>query len=391
MKRLARVILRWCNHSTKGLAVHLVWTFACASVLFFVAASPISAQTLTTLHSFDGTDGYDPLAGLTQAADGNLYGTTPAGGAYSNGTIFKVGTSGRATTLYSFCAQNGCPDGDTSSAGLVQATDGNFYGTTQNGGANNAGTVFKFSPGGTLTTLHSFCSQSDCTDGRIPVAGLIRASNGDLYGTTTGGGTRNGGEVYQITTSGDLSVLYSFGFPGLIPTAGVIEAANGNFYGTTYGGGDNSYTCAHLRVGGCGTVYEITPTGTLVMVYEFKGYGGGLPYAGLVQASDGNFYGTTEIDYGDTWSGTVFRLPLKGNLRTLYAFCADEGCTDGSTPTANLIQATDGNFYGTTQGGGATNQGTIFEITPEGTLTTLYSFCPEKNCKDGSNPRGALV
>jgi uncharacterized repeat protein (TIGR03803 family) len=392
MHRLAQVVLRWCDRSAKEFAVNLVWQFACASVFFFVAVAPLVAQTLTTLHSFDSTDGASPLAGLTQATDGNLYGTTAAGGAYPYGTIVKITTSGKATTLYSFCAQSGCPDGYMSTAGLVQATDGNFYGTTQYGGADNAGTVFKFSPDGTLTTLHSFCSQSECTDGRTPVAGLIQASNGDLYGTTWEGGTSNGGAVFQITTSGDLTVLYSFDSTGVQPTAGVIEAANGNFYGTTLRGGSvDTYNCYHVRMYGCGTIYEITPTGALVMVYDFKGYGGGNPYGGLVQASDGNFYGTTDTDYGDTPSGTVFRLPLEGNLRTLYGFCADEGCTDGSIPTANLIQATDGNFYGTTEYGGTTNQGTIFEITPEGTLTMLYSFCPEKNCKDGSNPWGALV
>jgi len=163
--------------------------------------------TLTTPHSFAGypTDGSRPCAGLVHATDGNLYGTTSKGGANAGGTVFQMTPSGRLATLYSFCAQSGCMDGDSPVAGLIQATDGNLYGTTQDGGANGSGTMFQMTPSGTLTTLYSFCSQSGCTDGAYPKAGLVQDTNGTFYGTTVGGGGRRGRHGIQpVCRSGPL-------------------------------------------------------------------------------------------------------------------------------------------------------------------------------------------
>jgi uncharacterized repeat protein (TIGR03803 family) len=365
-------------------------------------ALSLSAQTFTTLHSFDNTDGAFILAGLIQATDGNFYGTAYEGGANCSpdgcGTIFKITPGGALTTLHSFCSQSNCTDGEYPEAGLIQATNGNFYGTTYEGGANCApdgcGTIFKITSGGTLTTLYNFCSQSGCSDGYYPEAGLIQASNGDFYGTTTFGGAGGVGTVFKITPSGTLTTLHSFCSQsncadGEYPEAGLIQATNGNFYGTTYaGGGANSR----------GTVFKITPSGTLTTLYSFCPQSGcpdgSDPQAGLAQATNGNFYGTTFAG-GAHDLGTVFKITLSGNLTTVHSFCSVgyPDCADGDLPRFGaLVQATNGDLYGTAPSGGAQiYYGIIFKITPGGSLTTLYSFCPQSGCPDGDDPRGTLV
>jgi uncharacterized repeat protein (TIGR03803 family) len=365
-------------------------------------ALSLSAQTFTTLHSFDSSDGAAILAGLVQATDGNLYGTAYEGGANCApdgcGTIFKITPSGTLTTLHSFCSQSNCTDGEYPEAGLIQATNGNFYGTTYQGGTNCApdgcGTIFKITPSGTLTTLYNFCSQSGCSDGYYPEAGLIQASNGDFYGTTTSGGAGGAGTVFKITPGGQLTTLHSFCSQsnctdGEYPETGLVQATNGNLFGTTYGGGGAN---------GRGTIFKITPSGTLTTLYSFCSQSGcpdgGSPQAGLTQATNGNFYGTTFAG-GAHDLGTVFKITLSGNLTTLHSFCSVgyPDCADGDLPRFGaLVQATNGDLYGTAPSGGAQiYYGTIFKITPGGTLTTLYSFCPQSGCPDGDDPRGTLV
>jgi uncharacterized repeat protein (TIGR03803 family) len=224
-------------------------------ILFaFCAATAIatSAQTFTSLHSFDYADGANPEAGMVQGANGKFYGTTYVGGANSDGSVFSITTGGALLTVHSF---NGA-DGANPEAGLILGTNGNFYGTTVNGGANGDGTVFSITASGTLTTLHNFCSQggSSCTDGSKSDAGLVQGTNGKLYGTTSGGGANGYGTVFGITAAGTLTTLHSFdGTDGSSPEAGLVQATNGKFYGTTYGGGANGY----------GTVFSITAGGTL--------------------------------------------------------------------------------------------------------------------------------
>ena len=369
------------------------------SVLCAATAITLPAQTFTTLHSFDGTDGATPLAGLVQATNGDGYGTTSQGGAnvcadFSNcGTVFRITPSGTLTTLYSFCAQSGCADGYYPYDTPVQASNGDFYGTTSGGGANSyGGTVFKITPSGTLTTLYSFCSKSLCTDGGGPYAGLVQATNGDFYGTTVEGGTHGDGTVFKITPSGTLTTLHSFcaQVVGKICTdgyspSGLVEATNGDFYGTTAGGGVK---------GNYGTVFRITPTGTLTTLHRFSfSIDGYSPNGGLVQAPNGDFYGTT-TGGGANAEGTVFRITPSGRLTTLYSFCAQSGCADGNVPNTGLVLATDGNFYGTTYLGGASpfgGAGTVFKITPGGTLATLYSFCAQSGCTDGNAPSPGLA
>jgi uncharacterized repeat protein (TIGR03803 family) len=227
---------------------------ACGLVLLCAAMAVASpAQTFTTLVNFNRTNGSTPVGALVQGTDGNLYGTTRDGGAYNNGTVFKVTPTGALKTIYSFCAEVNCPDGHKPFAGLVLATDGNFYGTTTLGGAN------------------------------------------PFFGT-----------VFKITSSGAVTLLHSFTFSD-----------------------------------------------------------GAQPYSGLVQATDGNFYGTTWVGGGGTygWAGTVFKITPGGTLTTLYAFCSEGFCADGSMPSAALVQGTDGNFYGTTQAGGTNTCGTVFSIS----------------------------
>jgi YVTN family beta-propeller protein/uncharacterized repeat protein (TIGR03803 family) len=355
------------------------------------------AQTLTTLLNFEGANGSYPYrAFLIQGTDGNLYGTTSEGSVYDQGTVFKVTPGGTLTTLYTVCSQINCTDGSEPYAGLVQATNGNFYGTTNDGGANagGGGTVFEITSGGQLTTLYSFCSQANCADGGFPYAGLIQATDGNLYGTTAYGGLTDlcsgCGTVFKITPSGTLTTLYSFCSQsgctdGIEPEAGLIQGTDGNFYGTTSFGGVNN---------DAGTVFKITPSGTLTTLYSFCSQDGCTdgsdPQAGLVQSTDGNFYGTTEYGGSSLAQGTVFEVTPGGQLNTLYSFCSQPGCTDGADPIAGLVQA-GGNFYGTTENGGANDGGTVFEVTPGGQFTTLYSFCSQPGCADGADPIGGLL
>jgi uncharacterized repeat protein (TIGR03803 family) len=342
------------------------------------------AETFTTLASFNLANGAFPFGSLVQGFNGNFYGTT-------EGTVFEITAAGKLTTLDSFDGTDvGSPD-----AGLMQATNGNFYGTTFNGGVNNSGVVFEMTPAGKVTTLYSFCSQPGCTDGESPEAGLVQATNGNFYGTTIAGGASSAcrnylcGTVFVITPGGKLTTLHSFCSQpdcadGQAPVGELVQAANGNFYGTTeYGGAGGSSCTSDI---GCGTVFEITPAGKLTTLYSFCSLpdctDGESPNAGLIQAANGNFYGTTDAggagEFGAGF-GTVFEITPGGKLTRLYNFCSQPGCTDGRSP-GGLVQATDGNFYGPTSEGGDSDAcgesgcGSVFEITAEGKLTTLHSF-----------------
>ena len=340
-----------------------------------VGTCPVQTQTFTTLHAFTFSDGANSSAGLVQGTDGNLYGTTSEGGnsnTRASGTVFKISPGGTFTLLYRFCSQSGCTDGLDPRAGLVKATDGNFYGTTREGGTYNYGTVFKITASGTLTTLYSFRSM----DGANPEAKLVQGTDLNFYGTTSGGGTNDRGTVFKITPSGTLTTLYSFCsqigcWDGDTPEAGLIQATDGNFYGTTYGGG------GYRR----GAFFRITPSGTLTTLHSFILADGVSPQAGLVQATDGNFYGTASRGGDSDW-GTVFKITPSGTLTKLHSF----NYGDGGNPEAGLIQAADGNFYGTTYGGDGA-RGEIFEMTPSGTLTPLYGL----SFSHGANSEAGLI
>ena len=384
-------------------AVSAALALAAVLVSTVITTSVAQAQTLKVLHSFDGADGANPNA-LVQATNGDLYGTTFKLGTNNAGTIFKITPTGTLTTVYSFCSQSNCTDGENPHAGLVQDTNGDLYGTTEHGGTNNAGTVFKITPSGTLTTLYHFTCVYECAErGSSPDAALVQDTNGDLYGTTGGGGPSDFGTVFKITSRGTLNTLHTFdGEDGFYPQAALIQAPNGDLYGTMENGGP---------VTSNGTFFKITPTGTLTTLYSFCSKNGctdGINPNALVQAANGNFYGTTILGgviisgLCNDSCGTVFKITPSGVLTTLYSFCSQGNCADGANPYTGLVQATDGNFYGTTSVGGANTTencenvyivgcGTIFKITPTGTLTTLYSFCSLAACADGDEPGAALV
>ena len=385
----------------------LDWGAYAALGLCAMTAMTLPAQTFTTLHSFNSADGANPGAALVQATSGNFYGTATYGGANDGGTVFAINTRGTLTALHSFCSQSGCTDGQNPAGGLVQAANGDFYGTTSGyylGGPDYWGTIFRMTPSGTLTTLYSFCSQNECADGATPSAGLVQATSGEFYGTTYYGGANFTGAVFKITPTGTLTTLYSFCSQGghectdgEYPTAGLVQATDGDFYGTTSCGGsgtppDNNPRCSGAA-SGSGTVFKITSSGQLTTLYSFCSQigctDGEIPSAGLVQAANGDLYGTTsERGAG---AGTVFKITPSGALTTLYRFCSQSACADGNGPSAGLVQATDGNLYGTTRFNGANGGGTGFEMTPNGTLTTLYSFCAQSGCTDGANPVAGLV
>jgi uncharacterized repeat protein (TIGR03803 family) len=361
--------------NTRGNRAGLV-VAAILMILATAIASP--AQTFKTLVSFDFTNGANPYnMALVQGTDGNLYGTTVSGGTDSAGTVFKVTPTGTLTTLHSFAGTLVSPaDGAYPWAGLVLGTDGNFYGTTLEGGAQNRGTVFKMTSAGVVTVLYSFCSVgASCSDGYQPQAPLVQAASGIFYGTTNNGGTNDSGTVFSITSSGTLKTLYSFCMltdcaDGEFPEAALVQATSGIFYGTTEGGGAEDF----------GTVFSITAGGKLKTLHSFctvvseglclDGYN---PQDALVQASNGTFYGTTPGGgNGTSQTGTVFSITAGGTLVTIYSFCSGVGC--GVNPYAGLVQGINGNFFGTTNGGGVNDYGTVFEITASGELTTLHSF-----------------
>jgi uncharacterized repeat protein (TIGR03803 family) len=299
----------------------------------------------TRLYSFTGGyDGGSTYAGLVQGSDGYFYGTTPVGGTNGYGTVFRISTNGNFTSLYSFSGGN---DGHGPRAGLAQGGDGNFYGTTSGYGLNDYGTVFKISASGTLTTLHSFTGNN----GESPEAGLVQGADGYFYGTSVEGGTNNQGTVFKISANGTFGSLYSFtgGNDGAYPQAGLVQNSDGYFYGTTSGGGTNSH----------GTVFKISTNGTLTSLHSFTGSDGAQPLGGLVRYSDGYFYGTTWVG-GTNDQGTVFRISTNGNFTSIYLFT---GGGDGGAPVAGLVHASGGGFYGTTSGGGASRSGTVFRLT----------------------------
>lgn len=364
------------------------------SALCATAAVTLFAQTVTTLHTFSGPDGAFPIGALVQGLDGNLYGVAGAGGV-NYGTVFKISSSGAFTTLYTFCAtpvHNRCLDGESPQAGLVQAFNGELYGATPYGGSLSClmgcGTVFKMAPNGAFTTLHRFCPPGGpCVDGELPYTGLVRSTAGDYYGATVFGGSNGMGELFQITPAGTPSTVYSFcGLSGcpinLSPIAALVQSPGGDLYGTTGAGG--AYNL--------GAFFKMTPGSTPTILYSFCAQSGcpdGTIPNTLMQASDGNFYGTTNGG-ANSGAGTIFNVTPAGTFTTLYSFpCPLSNCNSVYLPQG-LVEASDGNLYGTTMGA-TTGAGTIFKITPSGAFTMLYSFCAQSGCADGAAPYGGLV
>jgi uncharacterized repeat protein (TIGR03803 family) len=316
------------------------------------------AGVVTTLHSFIRTNdmGNTPFAGVIQASDGNLYGTTYFGGD-GGGSVYRLTLGGTFTTLKLFGTAK--EDEFFPYAGLFQASDGNLYGTTLRGGLNDKGTVFRITLDGTFTRLHDFNGD----DGENPEGELIQGPDGNLYGTTLQGGTGGRGTIYRMTMAGVLTSLYSFPSLSAFSTAGIainetganprsalFHAADGNFYGTTYQGGP----------GGYGTVYRITPAGALTTFHAFTGpsFGSGYPLSAVTQDAAGNFYGTTERGGGMN-RGTAYRLSSTGQFSLLHGFT--NSAVDGSVPYVSLLPF-NGELYGATFSDGVSSAGALFKL-----------------------------
>jgi len=351
-----------------------------------------------------GFDGSNPSSGIILAADGNFYGTTYSGGAQYDGAVYKVTPSGTASTVYSFCPQSRCADGQFPGS-LIQGADGNFYGTTQGGGANDAGVAFKVTPSGKYTVLYSFCAvyTTVCTDGSTP-GQLVQGTDGNFYGvagggTNTYGGGNQGGIIFQLTPAGKFTLLHSFCSQtncddGGLPSSALLQASDGYFYGTAGSGGAN----------GGGVAYKISTGGAFSVVYSFcymAGEGpcadGPSPTGTLVEANDGSFYGVTSAGGPNTGdgngygAGTIFQLTAGGTLKTIYDFCSQTNCTDGYAPGVGLYLASDGNFYGVTEKGNVQpdGDGVVYQLSGS-TFTPVYIFCSQKACTDGEYPNGLI-
>jgi len=356
-------------------------TMLAAVVLLAGIAIPAQAQTESVLFSFTyGPEGAFPLAGPILKGT-TLYGTASQGGYNANGTVWAVNTTtGKETTLYEF--QAGDNDGYTPMGGLA-SYKGSFYGTTcggPHGQPGGPGMIFKLTKSKKTyveTILHIF----DTSDGACPnFVTPVFDAQGNLYGTTSGGGSGNSGTLFKLTPTGTLTILHNFcnycAGDGQVPQSGVTFDKKGNLYGTTQVGGTYTY----------GTLYEVTASGTYQILYNFMGGNDGLyPMAPPVLDKKGNLYGTTE-NGGSGGYGTIWKFnPKTGQKTILYNFSSTP---DGSSPWAGaLVLDKEGNLFGTTTGGG-NGSGTIYELSPDGTLTYLHSF---SNQPDGDQPYGSVV
>jgi uncharacterized repeat protein (TIGR03803 family) len=362
------------------------FAFPAAILMLWLVAPWVRGDVaFTTLVSFNGAKGANPVPGLVPGTDGNFYGTTLNGGAYSNGTIFAISPDGTFfTNLYNF---SGGSNGAGPMGGLILCADGNFYGTTYGGGVSNWGTMFRISTNGVFSNL-GFLSG---TNGANPDVALVQAPDGSFYGgakyggpypNTTQGGTGYG-SIFKITTNGVLSTPVLFDSTNGANPSALVLGRDGNFYGTTTWGGNIS----GFKLG-FGTIFRLSPDGTFTNLYKFTGGNdGGFPQAPLVQGTDGIFYGTTQSG-GSNQIGTVFKITPDGQFKSLISFPNSD---TGSYPHAAMVQGSDGNFYGTTYIGGSNQLGSVFQITPDGHLTQIFSFTGGSGSHLGANPQGPVV
>jgi uncharacterized repeat protein (TIGR03803 family) len=374
------------------------WSRFLIAFLFFIAAAiAASAQTFSQIHVFTGPDGSFPNSALVQGFDGQFYGATAAGGSNFDtgckdrgcGTVFGVGRFGNFTSLYTFCSQTNCADGQSPTS-LIEGAAGTFFGVASTGGDGMdgiaAGTAFSLTASETESTLYTFCSLANCADGDGP-SSIVEGFDGSFHGVTqNGGNTVHGpsgnGSIFRLTPGGKLTTTYDFCsnpketcVDGSQPLV-LIQGADGNFYGVALSGGLVDPTGSTA-----GTLFKVGPSGGFTRLYSFCSLANcsdGVNPKSVLFASDGNLYGVTqnggiETSEDSTGEGTVFKATTGGALSTLYSFCATAGCPDGGSPTS-LVEGTDGNFYGTTGGGGTNKNGTVFKLTPSGILTTLHNF-----------------
>lgn len=350
------------------------------------------AGVFTSLVSFSGSGvsnrGAEPIAGLVLGLDGNLYGCTVRGGTNDFGTVFRMTNAGQLTTLVELTGTAGSFKGAVLTAGLALGLDGNLYGATQFGGANNLGTIFLLTPGGQFTTLVEFTGNGAMNKGARPYCTLVRATDGAFYGVTGEGGAKNIGTVFKVTAGGSLTTLGEFaGNVGTRPNGPLLEDSAGFLLGTTFDGGGNDL----------GTVFKLSPGGALSTLVEFTSTGpsnkGSIPYAGLLRGLDGNYYGSTNgaTNVTSTDKGTLFRMTPAGQLTTLIEFTGTGTSNRGAEPIGPLVQTSDGTIYGTTKQGGSNDRGTIFMLGANGILTTLVEFTGNGVFNKGEQPVAGLT
>jgi uncharacterized repeat protein (TIGR03803 family) len=362
-----------------------IFTLAILLAFLTLQASVSRAQTYSILYSFTGVpgpDGENPSGPLTRDAAGNLYGTTQGGGQNSLGTIFKLAPDGTENVLYSFSLH---PDAMLPGFGLSLDATGDLFGVSGQGGLygpkNGDGTIFKLDTNGNESVLHSFGKGKD---GNYPGCVLVSDSKGNLYGTTEGGGTYGAGTVFKLTPAGKEVKLHNFtGLDGEVPVPSLVLDAKGNLFGATIDGG--AY--------GEGTVFKLTRAGKYTILYSFcqlqNCADGRTPESGVVQDSSGNLFGTT-AQGGTYGQGTVYEITNNGQEVVLHNF-GNPGSNDGRWPFAGLVLDSVGNLYGTTYIGGTNDAGSIFKVDATGNETVLHSFCAQPNCTDGSAPWYSLI
>lgn len=368
--------------NSSSAPIRFAATISLALAVLLVAAvvvpQPAHAQAkLTTLHSFNAAtaaDGLHPNSPLARDKQGNLYGITFGGGLFRYGTVFKLSPTGTETVLHSFASG---PDGGFPYGGAIIDAAGNVYGTTYQGGAFGVGTVFKVDSSGHQSVLYSFQSEET---GWFPQSTLVRDAAGNFYGTTNQGGASSTGVVFKIDPTGNETVLYTFtgGADGYSPNATLVRDTAGNLYGTTYLGGAFTSHCLQ----GCGTVFKLSATGTETVLQDFTAGTVGMdPYVGVARDAAGNLYGT--VNGGLNGYGEVFKLSPLGAETVLYSFI---GGTDAASPGA-LVTDTAGNFYGTASGG-TYGHGCVFKLDAAGHETILHSFTGNM---DGGSPLYYLI
>ena len=373
-------------------------------VPFMMAAVPyqVNSQTFSesALYNFCGSGAcYNAVtSSLIQASDGDLYGTSEGGTSGNDyGTIFRITPSGQFTVIHSFCILGaaGCTDAGGPST-LIEGGDGSFYGTNEQGGLSGVGSIFRITRSGAYSILYSFCGTADCKAGVYP-SGIIQGNDGNFYGTTLSA-------IFKITSTRQLTVLATLASDGGENPQGIIQGSDGNYYGTTSQGG-TSDVCTY----GCGTFFRMTPTGALSTLYSFCVQGscldGYFPTGTLVEDSNGDFYGVTDYA-GEYDEGTAFVVTPAGTLTTLYAFCSQSQCTDGEFPNGGLTLGSDGKLYGTTPYGGDAYEdegqiqqaGTIFQLTLNNaqsvSFSTIFNLCYDGNnegCPGGNTPTTGVV
>lgn len=366
------------------------------TLLLALAITPqlAQAQKFKVLHRFNGSNGAYPTGGLIRDSAGNFYGMTSQGGSsktcpYGCGTVFRLTPTGKETVLYSFTGKNGDGEYPASLESPYRDAGGNIYGTTYDGGdfstcsGYGCGVVFKLSKKGRETVLHTF---GRGTDGLSPGSGVVLDAQGNIYGTTEFGGANNGGTLFEVAKGGGYSILHSFDFPGegtdgSEPVGPLIIDSSGNLYGTTTGGGDF----------GCGTIFGWDATGNYTIFFGFPcGSGGGDPLGQLLMDSAGNFYGTTKAGgnggcFDGGGCGVVFKVDSTGAETVLYTF---SGGADGRYPFAGVVMDSSGNLYGTTINGGSAGYGVAFKLDPSRNETVLHNFA---DGSDGGFPDGLIM